>query len=77
MIEWAQRNKLIALLVVIWALSLVTWVTWRVFGIAPPVISAGTAAAFGSVIGLPALAVGLWKWKGRDKGDLPERDTQG
>lgn len=56
--------KVATLLLVVHALSLVTWVTLRVFGAEPPDIPMGTATAIGAVYGLPALAYGLWKWRG-------------
>jgi hypothetical protein len=40
-------------------------VTLRVFGSNPPEITMGTATALGAVYGLPALAYGLWKWRGK------------
>lgn len=66
--HWMRRNALISTLVVIWTLALCTWVTWRVFGNNPPDIPTGTAAAFATVFGLPAVAVGLWKWRS-ERGD--------
>ena len=39
------------------------WVLWRVFGDSPPVISAGTAAAFSAFFGLPLATIALWKWR--------------
>lgn len=49
---------------VLHALALVTWVTIRVFGSNTPDIPMGTATALATVYGLPALAYGLWKWRG-------------
>ena len=61
--RWTGRHAVITLLIILWALGLTTWVTWRVFGDDPPVITATTAAAFATLFALPALAVGLWKWR--------------
>jgi hypothetical protein len=52
----------LTVLIVIWALCLTTWVTLRVFGEAPPMIEMGTATAYATLFGLPALAVKLWQW---------------
>lgn len=41
------------------AVTLVTWVTWRVFGDDPPEIPPGTATALAAVYGLPALSYGV------------------
>jgi hypothetical protein len=39
-----------------------------VFSNSPPDIPTGTVAAFGTLFGLPALVIGLWKWRnGGDK----------
>ena len=50
---------------VIWAGTLVTWVTWRTFN-HPPDISAGTAAAFATVFGLPTAVWAAYQWARRN-----------
>ena len=54
------RSVVITLLV-LHAISLVTWVTLRVFGENPPDIPAGTATALAAVYGLPALSYGIMR----------------
>lgn len=49
----------VALLAVLLAAWL--WVTWRVFGSAPPDVPMGTATAYASFTVAP-LIVELWKW---------------
>ena len=67
-IGWVYKNGIITLLVVLVFLSIILWVTYRVFGDNPPVIGAGTVSALATVYGLPAIAVGLWKWRtGKDE----------
>jgi hypothetical protein len=63
--HFIQRHQIITAILVIHAIGLVTWVTLRVFGSNPPEITMGTATALGAVYGLPALAYGLWKWRGK------------
>lgn len=67
--RFLSDHAVVPLVLTIWGLALVTWVTGRVFGEQPPDISMGTATAFGAVFGLPALLAGLWKayreWRGR------------
>ena len=46
--RFLSENALVTLGLVIWGLTLITWVTWRVFGDAPPDIPMGTATAFGA-----------------------------
>jgi hypothetical protein len=59
-----QKPETIALAVVVLLFvgCLVGWVTFRVFGDAPPDIPGGTAAAYGALLGLPAVGVALYKW---------------
>lgn len=61
--SFMQRHGIIVTLVIVWGLCLTTFVTVRVFSDAPPNVPTGTAAAFATVFGLPALAVGFWKWR--------------
>lgn len=63
MIGWFEQHKFLAYLFLLWAMSIVTLVTIRVFFFTPE-ISGGTAGALATVYGLPALAVGLYKWRG-------------
>lgn len=63
LIDMVHRHGLVTLLVVLWTLALVSWVVWRVFSAEPPDIPLGTVTALGTVFGLPAIAVGLWKWR--------------
>ena len=58
-----KRHIVMTSIIVLWALSLVTWVTYIAFT-DPPDIPTGTAAVMATIYGLPALAFGLWKWKG-------------
>lgn len=68
LISFMYKHGVITTLIVLWALVLVTWVTWRVFGDSPPDIPASTVGAFTAVFGLPAIVIGLWKWRnGGDK----------
>jgi hypothetical protein len=56
-----------SLVVILWAITLTTWVTIRVFGDSPPDVPTGTAAALATVFGLPAIGVGIWKWRREQK----------
>lgn len=56
------KYGILTVLVVLWAITLVTFVTIAVFT-APPDIPTGTAAALATVYGLPAVAIGLYKWR--------------
>lgn len=72
--DFMEKYKIISLIITVYFLVIVGWVTYRVFGANVPEISGGTAAALATVYGLPALAIGLLKWRGefinkRDKND--------
>lgn len=60
--DWIYNNAVVARLVVIWACALTTFVvvvTW----LCPPNIPVGTATAFATFFSLPALGIGLYKWR--------------
>ena len=61
-IGFLYRHRVVTLLIVAWALGLVTWVTVTVFNDLDS-ITANVAAALATVFALPALAFGLWKWR--------------
>lgn len=50
------------------ALAAFLWATWRVFGDSPPDIPAGTATAYGTLLGagLTAWLGFYWRSKGKD-----------
>ncbi len=66
LVEWMERHKLITFMVLLWAMFMVSWATWIIFT-KPPVISAGTASAYATLLGLPAAAIGLYKWRREKK----------
>ena len=57
------RNLWLTALIVLWMMVIVTWVTWVAFT-DPPDIPATTAGVVATIYGLPAIAAGLWKWRG-------------
>ena len=60
--SWARRTQVFALLFAVWMMGLATWVTYQMF-VNPTAITSQMNIAFGTVYGLPALAVGLLKWR--------------
>jgi len=62
-----EQHKLIRRLVLLWAVIMITYVTFIVFH-HPPNIPSGTVTAYGIVVGLLATAIGLYKWS-RDRED--------
>ncbi|MZR63847.1 hypothetical protein [Alcanivorax sp. DP30] len=65
--RFITENALMSLVVILWAITLTTWVTIRVFGDSPPDVPAGTAAALTTVFGLPTLGFTVWKWRREQK----------
>lgn len=65
--QFLYRNRLITISLILWAVLLVSWVTYRVFGVAPPELTTATVTAYTAVLGLPSVVFGLWKW--RNSGD--------
>ena len=62
------KHGILTILIVLWAIAVVSFVTIVTF-LHTPNIPTGTAAALATVYGLPAVAVGLYKWrseKGKD-----------
>ena len=56
------KYGILTLLVVLWAMAVVSFVTIVTF-LNTPDIPTGTAAALATVYGLPAIAIGLYKWR--------------
>lgn len=56
------REHPVAGLFALWAVSMATWVTLRVFGDEPPTVPTGTAAAYATLFVLPQLAASAWRW---------------
>ena len=57
----ANHQRLFRRLVLLWACALITWVVVRTW-INPPEISAGTAGALATVVGILATVVGFYQW---------------
>lgn len=56
-----EDHKAVRRLIIIWATSLITWVTWQLFH-DPTTITAPGAAAYASVTALLTAAIGLYQW---------------
>ncbi len=61
---WAyvEKNKIISAILVLWTYGLVTWVVYKVFDDVT-LINATVTSALTVVIGIPAVAIGLFKWR--------------
>ena len=58
---WLDKYRVLRRIAFLWSLSLVTWVTYQVFT-DPPQISAGTATAYGTAVGVLSTVIGFYKW---------------
>lgn len=65
--KWIYEHWIITTIVLMTCLALIVAVTLKVFW-DPPDIPAGTATAFGTFFGLPALVIGLLKWRHKHDG---------
>lgn len=61
--KWLYNHGIVSIGLIIWCVALTTYVTIRIFSDSPPDIPTGTVAAYGTLLGLPTLAVGVWKWR--------------
>lgn len=61
------NNKFFRRIALVWAMLVISWTIWRVFGPDSPDISAGTAAALATVVGILTVVIGFYQWsRGRD-----------
>jgi uncharacterized MnhB-related membrane protein len=68
--DYIEKYKIISAVVLIWTYGLLTWVIYRVFDDVS-LINAAVVSALGTVVGVPAAAVALFKWRrggGSDNG---------
>jgi hypothetical protein len=66
--QYLEKYKVISAILVIWTYLLVTWVVYRVFEDLT-LINAAVVSALGTVVGIPAAAVALFKWRRGGSGD--------
>lgn len=59
---YGDRPRWLTAALVLWCVGLTTWVVCRVFGVSPPDIPGGTAAALSAVLGIPPAVFGLYQW---------------
>lgn len=72
-----MRNRSVSwwltLVAAVWVFALVTWVTLVVFD-HPVDVSGGTAAAYATMLGIPAIVIGFYQWA-RSRKDDDEDDV--
>lgn len=61
-LKYMNDRKVLSGLFAIWVCVIVTFVVYQVFGDIK-LINAAVVSALGTVLGLPALAVGVIKWR--------------
>ena len=72
-------NKFFRRLALVWAMGLITWTVVRVFARAPN-ISAGTATALATVVGILTVVVGFYQWSRQQedkKGKTDDKSDKG
>lgn len=60
--EYIEKYKALSAILVIWTYILVSWVVYRVFDDLS-LVNAAVVSALGTVVGVPAVAVALFKWR--------------
>lgn len=65
---YMNERKVLSGLFIIWVCAIVTFVVYQVFDDVK-LINAAVVSALGTVFGLPALAVGVIKWRQNVKSD--------
>lgn len=60
MFDWIDKYKVVRRLILIWAVWLITWVTFAVFD-DPPDIAGSTAAALGTIVGILATVIAFYQ----------------
>jgi len=73
MTDWIYRHRIVSTLFALVALFLVVYATLRVFGVVTEV-TGPVAAAYGSLLGFPAVAVGLYRWRREKDGQEGQRN---
>lgn len=68
LLRYLNERKVLSALFTIWVCVLVTYVVYQVFDDIK-LINAAVVSALGTVFGLPALAVGVIKWRQNAKPD--------
>jgi len=66
--EYIDKNKIVSAVLVLWTYTLMSWAVYKVFDDIT-LITASVASALTAVIGIPAVAIGLFKWR-RGKTDV-------
>jgi len=62
------KYGILSSLMMIWMMGIVTYVTYQVFNDITQ-ISAAATTAYATLFGLPAIAIGVWKWRNSDTND--------
>ncbi len=66
---YMEKNKIISAILVLWTYGLMTWVVYRVFDDVT-LINAAVTGALTAVVGIPAVAIGLFKWRRGKQDDV-------
>jgi len=59
---YMEKNKILSAILVLWTYGLMTWVVYKVFDDVT-LINAAVTSALTVVVGIPAVAIGLFKWR--------------
>lgn len=59
--SWLNNHKLVRRLSLLWAVALITAVTYKVFW-HPVAIPMGTVTAYGTTVGILTIVIGFYQW---------------
>lgn len=60
--NFVTRNALVSFLAVIWGMAMASYATYQLFNDIS-LITLEANAAYATLMGLPALTFGIWKWR--------------
>ena len=66
---YMEKNKILSAILVLWTYGLMTWVVYKVFDDVT-LINAAVTSALTVVVGIPAVAIGLFKWRRGKQDDV-------
>lgn len=71
MSNFLYKYKIISMIAALWAMTLTTYATFQMF-VDISVITAASVSAYTALLGLPAVGLGIWKWRNSNVAVAPD-----